>query len=89
MSTGLLLICLVVSIVLVVLAITKFKVNPAVALILGALLLGILTGVPLNDVTAEDGTVTKGLVNVINSGFGNYCRPIMCCYAGDGGAENG
>ena len=76
MSTGLLLICLVVSIVLVVLAITKFKVNPAVALILGALLLGILTGVPLNDVTAEDGTVTKGLVNVINSGFGNMLASI-------------
>lgn len=77
MSTGLLLICLVVSIVLVVLAITKFKVNPAVALILGALLLGILTGVPLNDVTAEDGTVTKGLVNVINSGFGNMLASTM------------
>lgn len=76
MSTGLLLICLVVSIVLVVLAITKFKVNPAVALILGALLLGILTGVPLNDVTAEDGTVTKGLVNVINGGFGNMLASI-------------
>lgn len=46
MSTGLLIVCLVVSIFLVVLAITKFKVNPAVALILGALLLGVLTGVP-------------------------------------------
>ena len=37
MSTGLMIVCLVVSIVLVVLAITKFKVNPAVALILGGL----------------------------------------------------
>lgn len=28
-------------------------------------------------------------LQLINSGFGNYCRPIMCCYASDGGAENG
>lgn len=76
MSTGLLIVCLVVSIFLVVLAITKFKVNPAVALILGALLLGVLTGVPLNDVTADDGTVTTGLVNVINNGFGNMLAGI-------------
>lgn len=27
-------------------------------------------------------------LQVANSGFGNYCRPIMCCYAGDGGAKD-
>lgn len=76
MPTGLMLGCLVLSIALVVLAITKFKVNPAIALVLGALLLGALTGVPLNDVTADDGTVTTGLVNVINNGFGNMLAGI-------------
>ena len=69
-------VCLVVSIVLVVLAITKFKVNPAVALILGGLLLGALTGLPLTDVTAEDGTVTSGLVSVIDNGFGDMLAGI-------------
>mgnify|MGYP002801781232 FL=1 len=76
MSTGLMIVCLVVSIVLVVLAITKFKVNPAVALILGGLLLGALTGLPLTDVTAEDGTVTSGLVSVIDNGFGDMLAGI-------------
>lgn len=76
MSTGLMIVCLVVSIVLVVLAITKFKVNPAVALILGALLLGALTGLPLTDTTAEDGTVTSGLVSVIDNGFGSMLAGI-------------
>ena len=69
MSTGLMIVCLVVSIVLVVLAITKFKVNPAVALILGALLLGALTGLPLVDKTAADGSVTSGLISVIDNGM--------------------
>ena len=27
-------------------------------------------------------------LQVGNSGFGNHCRPIMCCYAGDGGAKD-
>lgn len=76
MSTGLMIVCLVVSIVLVVLAITKFKVNPAVALILGALLLGALTGLPLVDQTAEDGSVTSGLISVIDNGFGDMLAGI-------------
>lgn len=27
-------------------------------------------------------------LQVTNSGFGNYCRPIMCCYVSDRGDEN-
>lgn len=27
-------------------------------------------------------------LQVMNSEFGNHCRPIMCCYAGDGGAKD-
>lgn len=76
MSTGLLIVCLIVAIALVVIAITKFKVNPAVALILGALLLGALAGLPLVDQTAEDGTVTSGLISVIDNGFGSMLAGI-------------
>lgn len=50
--------------------------NPAIALILGSLLLGVLTKVPLVDATAADGTVTTGLVNVINNGFGSMMGSI-------------
>lgn len=55
---------------------TKVKMNPAIALILGSLLLGVLTKVPLNDITAADGTVTNGLITVINNGFGNMMGSI-------------
>ena len=61
MSATYLIICLIISIALVVLFCTKVKMNPAIALILGSLLLGVLTKVPLNDITAADGTVTNGL----------------------------
>lgn len=27
-------------------------------------------------------------LQVANSEFGNHCRPIICCYAGDGGAKD-
>ncbi|WP_122642162.1 GntP family permease [Luxibacter massiliensis] len=76
MSTTFLIISLIISIALVVLLCTKAKCNPAIALILGSLLLGFLAQVPLVDVTAEDGTVTTGLVNAINNGFGNMMGSI-------------
>ena len=65
MSATYLIICLIISIALVVFFCTKVKMNPAIALILGSLLLGVLTKVPLNDITAADGTVTNGLITVI------------------------
>ena len=67
---------LIISIALVVFFCTKVKMNPAIALILGSLLLGVLTKVPLNDITAADGTVTNGLITVINNGFGNMMGSI-------------
>ena len=76
MSTGFLIFSLVISIALVVVLCTKAKCNPAIALILGSLLLGALAKVPLIDVTAADGTVTTGLVNVINNGFGSMLGGI-------------
>ena len=76
MSATYLIICLIISIALVVFFCTKVKMNPAIALILGSLLLGVLTKVPLNDITAADGTVTNGLITVINNGFGNMMGSI-------------
>lgn len=76
MSTAFLIISLVISIAVVVLFIIKAKMNPAIALILGSLLLGVLTKVPLVDITAADGAVTTGLVNVINNGFGSMLGSI-------------
>ncbi len=76
MSTALLIISLIISIEIVVILCTKVKCNPAIALILGSLLRVFLTEVPLIDITADDGTVTSGLINVIDSGFGSIGLPI-------------
>lgn len=76
MSATFLLISLIISIAVVVVFCTKVKMNPAIALILGSLLLGVLTGVPLVDTAAEDGTTISGLINVINNGFGSMMGSI-------------
>lgn len=65
MSPFLLLICLLISIILVVVLITKFKFNAALALILGSLLMGILIKMNMLNV-----------VNGINSGFGSMMAGI-------------
>ncbi|WP_029759040.1 GntP family permease [Fusobacterium nucleatum] len=65
MSPFLLLICLLVSIIIVVILISKFKFNAALALVLGALLMGILARMNILE-------VVKG----INSGFGGMMTGI-------------
>lgn len=65
MSTSYLLISLLISILFVVFFILKVKLNPAIALILGALLLGVITKMPILDV-----------VNGINQGFGDLLMAI-------------
>ncbi|MDO4518817.1 MAG: GntP family permease [Eubacteriales bacterium] len=76
MSTSWLIIALILSIALVVVFCTKLKMNPAIALVLGAFLLGVLTKVPFLNETLEDGTVRNGLVTVINNGFGGMMTSI-------------
>lgn len=76
MSAVFLLFSLVISIAVVVVFCTKVKMNPAIALILGSLLLGFLTGVPLVDAVDAEGNAVSGLVNVINNGFGSMMGSI-------------
>ncbi len=59
----------VLSIVVMILAISKFKIHPFLAIMGISLLLGLLAGIPLVDKVHEDGTVTQGLANVIGAGF--------------------
>ena len=65
MSPFLLLVCLLVSIIMVVILISKFKFNAALALVLGALLMGVLARMNILE-------VVKG----INSGFGGMMTGI-------------
>lgn len=75
MTTTMMIISLVVSIALVVILCTKAKCNAAIALILGSLLLGALTNLPIVN-TVIDGKQVPGVVTVINKGFGNMLGSI-------------
>ncbi len=65
MSTGFLVLSLVLSIALIMILIIKVKLNPAISLVLGALLLGVLSGLSLIDT-----------INGINDGFGSMLGSI-------------
>jgi len=65
MSTAYLIICLLAAIVLVLIVIMKFKLNPALALVLGSLLMGIMAHLSLMDT-----------VSGINNGFGHMLGSI-------------
>lgn len=65
MSTGFLVFSLVLSIAVIMLLIIVLKVNPAISLVLGAILLGIMSGQTLMDT-----------INAINTGFGNMLGSI-------------
>lgn len=64
-----LIIAFVIAIIVMIIAISKFKIHPFLAIMTISLILGLIAGIPIVDQTAEDGTVTQGLANVIGAGF--------------------
>ena len=64
-----LVILFILAIIVMILAISKLKIHPFLAIMGVSLLLGLAAGVPLVDVKNADGTVTQGLANVIGAGF--------------------
>lgn len=64
-SGSMLLVILIVSIVIMVFMISKFRIHPFVSLFTVALFMGVASGMPLLEVT-----------NTISTGFGNTCRSI-------------
>ena len=64
-SGSMLVVILIVTIILMVIMISKFKIHPFMSLFTVALLMGITAGMPLLEV-----------VNTIATGFGNTCRSI-------------
>lgn len=64
-----LIITFVIAIIVMILAISKFKIHPFLSIMSVSLILGLLAGIPLVNKTAENGTVTMGLANVIGAGF--------------------
>ena len=58
-----LIIAFVIAIILMIVAISKFKIHPFISIMTVSLLLGLVAGIPLVNQTADDGTVTLGLAN--------------------------
>lgn len=63
------LIAFIIAIVVMILLISKFKVHPFLSILLVSVVLGLIGGIPLNNVTDADGNVTKGIATVVGEGF--------------------
>ncbi|MCR5222696.1 MAG: GntP family permease [Lachnospiraceae bacterium] len=64
-----LIIVFVLAIVLMIVMISKFKIHPFISIMCISLLLGLIAGIPLVDVTLEDGSKQSGIATVIGQGF--------------------
>ena len=64
-----LIIVFVITIVLMILMISKLNIHPFLSILSVSLVFGLIAGIPLVDQTAEDGTVIKGIANVVGEGF--------------------
>lgn len=68
MSGIALIVTFVIAIVVMILAISKFKIHPFLSIMGISLILGLLAGIPLIDTTVDDVT-TQGIATVIGAGF--------------------
>lgn len=59
----------VIAIILMIVAISKWKVHPFLAIMAISLILGLVSGIPLINQTMEDGSTRLGIANVIGTGF--------------------
>lgn len=64
-----LIIAFVIAILVMIFAISKLKIHPFLSIMGVSLILGLVAGIPLINITKDDGTVILGLANVIGTGF--------------------
>jgi len=64
-----LIIAFIIAIIVMIVAISKFKIHPFLSIMGVSLILGLIAGIPLVDRVAEDGTKISGLASVIGAGF--------------------
>lgn len=65
-----LIIAFIIAVILMIVAISKFKIYPFLSIMGVSLILGLVAGIPLVDVKDANGAVTsQGLANVIGAGF--------------------
>jgi len=64
-----LIIVFILAIVVMIVAISKFKVHPFLSIMGVALIFGLIAGIPLYKYTTADGTAVLGIADVIGAGF--------------------
>lgn len=64
-----LIVVFILAVVLMIVAISRFRIHPFLAIMSISLLLGLIAGIPLVDQTLEDGTKVTGLAGVVGAGF--------------------
>jgi len=65
---------LVIGIGVMIYLVMKTKVHTFIALLLAALITGLIGGMPINTITSADGTEITGVVDAITNGFGNTLK---------------
>lgn len=76
MSGFALIVAFVVGIVIMILAISKLKVHPFLAIMGVSLLLALVGGIPLTDTTTAEGATVSGIPSVIGAGFSSTFTSI-------------
>lgn len=71
-----LIIAFVIAILAMILAISKLKIHPFLSIMGVSLILGLVAGIPLVNITDADGKVTQGIATVIGTGFSNTFTSI-------------
>lgn len=64
-----LMVAFVIAIIIMIFMISKLNIHPFLSILSVSLVLGIIGGIPLNDVTKDDGSVVSGIASVIGQGF--------------------
>ncbi len=64
-----LIIAFVIAIVVMIIAISKYKIHPFLSIMGVSLILGLVAGIPLVNQTLPSGSTRLGLANVIGAGF--------------------
>lgn len=73
-----LIIAFVLAIIVMIVAISKFKVHPFLAIMAVSLILAMLAGIPFVDTVKPDGTKVSGIPTVIGAQQHRYCYYIRC-----------
>ena len=65
---------LALGIIVMIVLVMKTKVHSFMALLIAAMITGIIGGMPISDITLADGTTQTGLITAIQEGFGSTLK---------------